>query len=145
MNNSDLNFVQCSDTKDTWDYEVEGVRKPGLPLYKKIVRSDKYAKNMLWIVTEKLKLSNKQLLGLFVCVCALQCAQLLHTILHRTDLIIFPLILQTISIAPMMFIMVALRNRADHYIFMLFLLFFPRLISAVGDWMFTTLRHMVWP
>jgi len=23
--------------------------------------------------------------------------------------------------------------------------FFPRLISAVGDWMFTILRHMVWP
>jgi len=26
-----------------------------------------------------------------------------------------------------------------------FFLFFPRLISAVGDWMFTILRHMVWP
>ena len=26
-------------------------------------------------------------------VCALHCAQLLHTILHRTDLIIFPLAL----------------------------------------------------
>jgi len=26
-------------------------------------------------------------------VCALHCAQLLHTILHRTDLIIFPLTL----------------------------------------------------
>jgi len=25
-----------------------------------------------------------------------------------------------------------------------FLLFFPRLISAVGDWEFTILRHMVW-
>ena len=38
----------------------------------------------------------------------------------------------------------ALCNRADHYIFILFLLllllsFFPRLISAVGDWMFTIL------
>ena len=41
-----------------------------------------------------------------------------------------------------------------HYIFMLWfvllssfflLLFFPRLISAVGDWMFTILWHMVWP
>ena len=36
------------------------------------------------------------------------------------------------------------------YIFILFLLlssssFFPRLISAVGDWMFTILWHMVWP
>jgi len=35
-------------------------------------------------------------------VCALHCAQLLHTILHRTDLIIFPLTLQTITIALMM-------------------------------------------
>ena len=50
------------------------------------------------------------------------------------------------------FFMVALCSRADHYIFILFLLsssssssFFPRLISAVGDWMFTILRHMVWP
>jgi len=38
---------------------------------------------------------------------------------------------------------VALCNRADHNIFMLFLsssfFFFPRLISAVGDWMFTVL------
>ena len=47
--------------------------------------------------------------------------------------------------------MVALWNRADHYIFMLWfvllllLLFFPRLISAVGDWMSTILPHMVWP
>ena len=36
-----------------------------------------------------------------------------------------------------------------HCSFMLFLLssfsFFPRLISAVGDWMFTILWHMVWP
>jgi len=27
----------------------------------------------------------------------------------------------------------------------IFFLFFPRLISAVRDWMFTTLTHMVWP
>ena len=26
-----------------------------------------------------------------------------------------------------------------------YLLFFPRLISAVGDWMSTTLLHMAWP
>jgi len=41
---------------------------------------------------------------LLVCsyVCALHCAQLLYTILHRTDLIIFPLTLQTITTAPMM-------------------------------------------
>ena len=49
-------------------------------------------------------------------------------------------------------IMVALWNRADHYIFILFLLssfflllFFPRLISAVRDWISTILPHMVWP
>jgi len=50
-------------------------------------------------------------------------------------------------------IMAALWNRAGHYIFMLWFLsssiyllsFFPRLISAVGDWMSTILRHMVWP
>ena len=29
--------------------------------------------------------------------------------------------------------------------FFLLLLFFPRLISAVGGWMFTILYHMVWP
>ena len=34
------------------------------------------------------------MLGLFKCVCTLHCAQLLHTILHRTDLIIFSLNLQ---------------------------------------------------
>ena len=47
--------------------------------------------------------------------------------------------------------MVALCNRADHYIFALWFLsvfllsFFPRLISAVGDWMSAILPHMVWP
>ena len=35
-------------------------------------------------------------------VCAVHCVQLLHTILHRTDLIIFPLALQTITTASMM-------------------------------------------
>ena len=42
---------------------------------------------------------------LLVCsyVCASHgCAQLLHTILHRTDLIVFLLTLQTITTAPMM-------------------------------------------
>jgi len=38
--------------------------------------------------------------------------------------------------------MVALCNRRP-YIFSLFL--FPRLISAVGDWMSAILPHMVWP
>jgi len=52
--------------------------------------------------------------------------------------------------------MAALRSRRGHYIFALrflllrfllsiFLLFFPRLISAVGDWISTILPHMVWP
>jgi len=50
-------------------------------------------------------------------------------------------------------IMAALCNRAGHYIFALwslllssiYLLIFPRLISAVADWMSTILPHMVWP
>jgi len=51
---------------------------------------------------------------------------------------------------PDMLIMVALWNRADHYIFALWFLlllssFFPRLISAVADWMSAILPHMVWP
>jgi len=54
-------------------------------------------------------------------------------------------------LGPRLFIMVALCHRADHYIFALWLLsiyisiFFPRLISAAGDWMSTILPHMVWP
>jgi len=50
------------------------------------------------------------------------------------------------------FFMVALCNRADHYIFILWFLLllssfflFPRLIAAVGDWMSTILPHMVRP
>ena len=49
------------------------------------------------------------------------------------------------------FIMALLCDRAGHYIFALwFLSFFiflsfPRLISATADWMFTVLRHLVWP
>jgi len=41
----------------------------------------------------------------------------------------------------------ALCNRG-HYSFVLWFLpssFFPRLISAVADWMSTILQHMVWP
>jgi len=43
--------------------------------------------------------------------------------------------------------MATLWNRADHDIFAcdFYLLFFPHLISAVGDWMSTILPHMVWP
>jgi len=48
---------------------------------------------------EKVTLTNK---GLSMYMQKLHCAQLLHTILHRTDLIIFPLTLKTISIAPVM-------------------------------------------
>ena len=47
-------------------------------------------------------------------------------------------------------IMVALCNRETIYIFMLWFVlllsfFFPRLISAAEDWMFTILWHIVWP
>jgi len=52
-------------------------------------------------------------------------------------------------ITSALIIMVALCNRADHIYFhpvSFFLSFlFPRLISAVGDWMSTILPHMVWP
>ena len=51
-------------------------------------------------------------------------------------------------VAPV--IMVDLCNRADHYIFALwflsfFLFFFPRLISAIAEWMSAIIAHMVWP
>ena len=63
------------------------------------------------------------------------------------------MILSNRGTAGKLVIMVALCNRADHYIFALWFLsifffylsFFPRLISAVGDWMSTILWHMVWP
>ena len=51
-------------------------------------------------------------------------------------------------------VMVALCNRADHYIFILWFVlsssssssfFFPRLISVAADWMSAILPHMVWP
>jgi len=45
--------------------------------------------------------------------------------------------------------MAALCNRAGHIYFHAVVsssfFFFPRLISAVGDWMSTILPHMVWP
>jgi len=52
--------------------------------------------------------------------------------------------------------MAALCNRAGHYIFALWFflssfflssssIFFPRLISAVADWLSAILPHMVWP
>jgi len=47
-------------------------------------------------------------------------------------------------------IMATLHSRCGYYIFALWFLlplssFIPRLISAVGDWMFTILPHKVWP
>ena len=62
--------------------------------------------------------------------------------------------LAEVCTVPVLLVMVALCNRADHYILILFLssfflllllLFFPRLISAVGNWMFTIPWHMMWP
>jgi len=52
-----------------------------------------------------------------------------------------------ISLCLDSFFMVALCNRETIYIFMLWFLsfFFPRLISAAGNWMFTILWHMMWP
>ena len=50
---------------------------------------------------------------------------------------------------PSPIFMVAIWNRADHYIFILSIVlsssFFPRLISAATDWMSAILPHMVWP
>ena len=59
-------------------------------------------------------------------------------------------VLAEVCTVPVLLVMVALWNRAGHYIFPLwffFLLssFFPRLISAVANWMYTILPHMVWP
>jgi len=54
-----------------------------------------------------------------------------------------------LALSATFFVTVALWNRADHYIFALWFLllfsFFPRLISAVADWMSAILPHMVWP
>jgi len=49
------------------------------------------------------KFQSSELLGLSY-LRTLHCAQLLHTILHRTGPIIFPLTHQTITIDQMMFI-----------------------------------------
>jgi len=56
-----------------------------------------------------------------------------------------------IRVVTQLLVMVALCNRADHYIFMLWFVlsssssFFLRLISAAADWMSAILPHMVWP
>jgi len=71
--------------------------------------------------------------------------------MRRVDLIIGVAFDETIRVKrTCASFMVALCNRADHIyfhpvsFFFFFLLFFLRLISAVGDWMSTILRHMVW-
>jgi len=53
-----------------------------------------------------------------------------------------------IVVGFVLYLMVALWNRADHYIFALWFLllsFFPHLNSAIADWMSAILPHMVWP
>jgi len=52
-----------------------------------------------------------------------------------------------VSLGNSWLIMAALRSRCRHYIYVLFPSFFflPGLISAVADWMSTTLLHMVRP
>ena len=74
---------------------------------------------------------------------------------HRSVVLIvtFSQVLLTIFTTPFSLnrfavVMVALWNKADHYIFILwflsfYLLFFPRLISAAALWMSTILPHMV--
>jgi len=71
-----------------------------------------------------------------------------YTVGHKKSQLITPLYFYHV----VCFFMVALCNRADHYIlacdFYLLIsssFFFPRLISAVGDWTSTILPHMVWP
>jgi len=72
---------------------------------------------------------------------------------HTVQLIIQQIIIglpkyDKTSLTTNKMIMAALWNRAGHYIFALWFLlssFFPRLISAVADWMSTILAHMVWP
>ena len=67
-----------------------------------------------------------------------------------TGLMLFEVLMMSNDFLQCLLIMVALWNRADHYIFvLLFVLlsssFFPRLISAAADWMSAILPHMVWP
>ena len=53
-----------------------------------------------------------------------------------------------IAVFVLRLIMAALCSRCGHYIFALWFLllsFFPRLISAVADWMCIILLYMTWP
>jgi len=66
------------------------------------------------------------------------------------NLFVFYILMLGLFIKQQALIMVTLWNSADHYIlilsFVLLLLsFFPRLISAVAEWMSAILAHMVWP
>jgi len=60
---------------------------------------------------------------------------------------VFVLLITAAGAASFLIIMATLRRRSGHYIFVLWFLlsFFPRLISAVADWMSTILPQMVWP
>jgi len=54
------------------------------------------------LLTPTLVFNNCSYVCVCACVCVCHCAQLLYTTQHRTLLIIFPLILQTIIIAQVM-------------------------------------------
>jgi len=58
----------------------------------------------------------------------------------------FVTMLRQLAVRPL--ILAGLRSRCAHYIlqlwFLLLLYLFPRLFSAVGDWMSTILPHMMW-
>jgi len=61
----------------------------------KIIHTEKWIYTVKWAQWDKTQ--PRELLSVCISLCTL-----LRTILHRTDLIIFPLTLQTITIAPMM-------------------------------------------
>ena len=71
-------------------------------------------------------------------VCAYHCAQLSYTVQHRIVLIYSLLSFRQSLWSPYVIGQTIIFSSC-------FFLFFPRLISAVGDWMFTILQHMVWP
>jgi len=59
--------------------------------------------------------------------------------------------LPSFFLVALVVIMAAMRSRCGRYIYVCFLSFFflfsffPRLISAVADWMSSIVPHMVWP
>ena len=78
---------------------------------------------------------------------AFETMKIFHGITGRETMEELASLADSLTECSTLLIMVTLCNRADHYIFILWFLssiFFPRLISAVGDWMSTILRHMVW-